>query len=84
MVKMSACCVRNGFPKATPDVFERKVRYYLKVEGKYHLVRGKGDFMSLFPMHKKQISKYAKDNRLDFKTDKAQSMTSLAAYCNKL
>ncbi len=71
-------------PKVTPVVFERKVRYYLKVEGKYHLVRGKGDFMSLFPMHKKQISKYAKDNRLDFKTDKAQSMTSLAAYCNKL
>lgn len=80
------CEERFSIPddKAMPVVFEKKVRYYLKVEGKYHLVRNKGDFLGLFPTHKKQISKYAKDNRLDFKNDKAQSMTALAAYCNKL
>lgn len=71
-------------PKAIPIVFENKVRYYLGIGGEYHLMRSKGDFLGLFPKYKKQINKYAKDNKLNFKTAKAQSMTALAAFCDKL
>ena len=80
------CEVRFFIPdeKASPRVFEKSVKYYLGIEGKYYHVRNKSDFLQLFPADKKQINRYAKDSRLDFIDAKEQGMIALAAFCNEL
>lgn len=85
--KINLLCEERVFihdKKAVPLVFERSVKYYLGVDGKYYHVKNKSDFLRLFPEDKKQINRYAKDNRLDFIDAKERSMITLAAFCDKL
>lgn len=85
--KLKLLCEERIFihdQKAMPLVFESNTRYYLGINGKYYHVRNKSDFLRLFPEHKKQINKYARDSQLDFIYNKEQSMTALAAFCDKL
>lgn len=70
--------------KAVPLVFEREIKYYLGVGGKYYHVKNKSDFLRLFPEEKKQINKYTRENRLDFIDAKEQSMIALATFCDNL
>ena len=64
--------------------FARGVRYYLLYNGQYYTVKNKGSFSKLFPRYKKQINKFAKDNKLNFKQNTDVSLTSLAACCEEL
>lgn len=70
--------------KAVPLVFEWEIKYYLGIGGKYYHMKNKGDFLRLFPENKKQINRYARENRLDFIDAKEQSMIALATFCDKL
>ena len=85
--KINLLCEERFFipdEKANPRVFEKSVKYYLGIGGKYYHVRNKSDFLQLFPENKKQINKYARDSRLDFVDAKERSMIALAAFCNEL
>jgi hypothetical protein len=64
--------------------FEYRIRYYLLYNDRYHSMSNKGSFSKLFPQYKKQINKYAKDNKLNFKQNADESFTSLAGYCEEL
>ena len=64
--------------------FERGIRYYLLYNNRYYPVKNKGSFTKLFPQYKKQINKYSKDNKLNFKQNTDESLISLAGYCEEL
>jgi len=65
--------------------FDQSMRYYLLYGGKYNMVKDKNSFSNLFPQYKKQINQFVKDHHLKFKKENsAESLTSLAAYCDEL
>jgi len=64
--------------------FERNVRHYLSYNDRYYQVKNKGSFSKIFPQFKKQINKFAKDNKLDTKQNLDESLTALAGYCEEL
>ena len=65
-------------------VFDRKVTFFLRYNGRYYTVKNKGSFSKIFPQYKKQINQYVKDNKLNFRQNTEASLTSLAVYCEKL
>jgi len=69
---------------AVVNCFEHKVRHYLSYNNRYYTVKNKGSFSKIFPQHKKQINSFVHDNRLNFKQNTAESLISLAAYCEEL
>ena len=64
--------------------FERNTRYYLLYNDQYHTVKNKNSFFKLFPQYKKQINKFVKDHKLDFKLQADVSLSSLVNYCEEL
>ena len=74
----------NLKPDQVTYSFERKIRYYLYYNNRYVMVNKKSSFSKLFPQYKKQINKFAKDQKLDFKRAAENSFTSLAGYCEEL
>ncbi len=64
--------------------FDRKVQYYLAYNNRYYAVKNKNTFSKLFPQYKKQINRFVYENRLNFKRNKEESLTSLARYCEEL
>jgi len=64
--------------------FDLGIRFYLYYNNRYYPVKNKGSFSKLFPQYKKQINKFAKDNKLNFKENPDESLTALADYCEKL
>jgi hypothetical protein len=64
--------------------FEHKMRYYLLYNNRYHHVKNNGSFTKLFPKYKKEINKFVKDQKLNFKKNPDESLISLTAYCEKL
>ena len=64
--------------------FDKNSRYYLLYNDKYYTVKNKGSFSRLFPQYKKQINKFAKDKKLNFKQNADESFISLAGYCEEL
>jgi len=64
--------------------FDYGIRYYLLYNNRYYTVKNKSSFSKLFPQHKKQINQFVKEHPLDFKRNADESLTALAAYCEKL
>jgi hypothetical protein len=59
-------------------------RYYLCFSGQYYPVKNKNSFTKLFPQYKKQINRFSKERKLDFRNETRQSLTLLAQYCEEL
>jgi len=64
--------------------FKNGIRFYLFYNNQYYSVKNKGSFSKLFPQNKKQINKFVKDHKLDFKQHPNESFTSLAGFCEEL
>jgi len=64
--------------------FEQKTRHYLSYNDRYYAVKNRASFTRIFKQHKKQINKYYRNSRLNFKQDGDKSLTSLAEYCEGL
>lgn len=64
--------------------FDHEKRYYLKYNNRYHPVKNKGSFSKIFPQYKKQINKFLKEHKLDFKQNPDESLTALTGYCEEL
>ena len=64
--------------------FDYKIRYYLLYNNRYYTVKNKALFVKLFPQYKKYINKFVKDHQLNFRQNPAESLASLAAYCEEL
>lgn len=63
-------------------IFQEK--YYLLYQGNNYQLRNKKSFTRLFPQYKKEINRFAKDNKLNFGKQKEQSFKLLAEYCDQL
>ena len=67
--------------KGAINVFRPYTRYYLSYNGRYYPVKNKRSFSKLFPQYKKEINKFAKDNKLDFKRNTDESLIALSGRC---
>ena len=65
-------------------IFEQGFRYYLFYNNRYYTVKNKGSFTKLFPHFKKEINKFCKDKKLNFKQNADESLSALADYCHSL
>lgn len=65
-------------------VFDQKINFFLLYNSRYYTVKSKASFSKLFPQYKKQINQHVKENKLNFRRNKEESLTSLAIYCEKL
>lgn len=66
------------------DVYLRKNdnTYYIKIDGKYTKVKTEKQLCKVFPTHKEEISRFAKENKIDMK-DAGMAIT-LIDYCLSL
>ncbi len=64
--------------------FESKKVYYIYKDGKFHSVRSKGSVLKVFEDKKKELKKFAKDNKLGFGPDRVRDMSRLAQYYDQL
>ena len=65
-------------------IFEPSFRFYLCYNNKYYTVKNKGSFNKLFPKFKKEINKFCKEKKLNFRQKTDESLSSLADYCHEL
>lgn len=80
------------FPTVTvenvTDKVERRFtlnqRFFIVRHGVYYQVKNKRSFTRLFPEYKKQINRYAKENRLSFRSDRERSLVQLAQICEEM
>jgi hypothetical protein len=84
--KIQLFCKENYIiqPKDAIYRFERKIRHYLLYSDRYYPVKNTASFSKIFPQYKRQINKFSRDNKLNFKQNKDKSLTSLAGYCEVL
>jgi hypothetical protein len=64
--------------------FDREVRYYLLHDGQWRPVKNRASFTRMFPQYKKQIKRFAKEQRLDFRERPEESLAALTAYCESI
>ena len=64
--------------------FYPKTQHYLLYNECFYPVKNKVSVSKIFPKYKKQIHKFSRDGKLDFKYNKGKSLTSLAGYCETL
>ena len=70
--------------KQLTSIFDNKIQYYLFYNNRYYTMKNKGSFTKLFPQYKKQIDKYVKERKLDFREYTEASLSTLAGYCEEL
>ena len=49
------------------DSFDQSVKYYIRKEGVYYTVRSKGSVLKVFKSKKKELARYIKQRKLDFR-----------------
>ncbi len=71
-----------------PHTFEKSFvendHYYIYKNGTFYQVSGKGSVLNVFKDKKKDLSKYLRQNDIDFKKDPENAMVQLAEYYDKL
>ncbi|WP_018477200.1 hypothetical protein [Pontibacter roseus] len=53
--------------------------YFIRKDNQYHAVKSKASVLKLFKEHKKELSKYLRDNGINFKGDREHAIVRLAA-----
>jgi len=64
--------------------YKESDRYFLVVDGEYHLFRNKQKFYKLFKKHKSDLRKFIKSNHLRIKHGNDSDLKQLAQFCNVL
>jgi len=71
-----------------PNTFERsfteKDRYFIYKSGEYHSVSDRGDILNVFKDKKKDIAKYLRQNKINFKKAPEYAMVKMAEYYDQL
>lgn len=70
--------------KASYRNFKQRERFNLHKEGTDYTVSSRSGFIKLFPDNKKELKKFAKEQRLDFKAYRAESLTLMTKYADSL
>ncbi len=64
--------------------YEDKSNAYIKKGNKYYLVDSRGSFLDTFKDKKKDLNRYMKDNKIDYKKNKEDAVAKLAAYYDSI
>lgn len=76
--------IYRELPSKIEYTFDTSMRYYALYNGEYYPVKNKKSFTRLLPKYKKQIARFCKTNRLDFRENREYSLTTLGAFCDEL
>jgi len=63
---------------------DKKIHYYIKDADKYHVIKSKKDMLAFFSSHKKQVQQFIKDNHLNFRKDRDNTLMKVTAYYDGL
>ena len=64
--------------------FETQSSYFVRIANRYYEVNSKKDILSLFEKNKRDISRYIKDNHLNYKKDPEELVSRVALYAETL
>jgi len=65
--------------------FYHEVRFFLRHnDNQYQAVRNRRSFTRLFPEHRREINSFSRQHRLNFRYNRAEGLTRLAAYSEEL
>lgn len=86
LMKMFTCRKGSSVIKEyqSYETFKTSTRYLLIVEGRKHEVGSRGSFTKLFPAYKKELEEYAKQQKLNFKSKRAEALIALTDYVAEL
>lgn len=66
------------------DAFSESHRIYIRKDGDYNLIRGKGDLLKLFDDHKKQVRQFIRTNHHNISRKDPDSFIPVVEYYNNL
>ena len=64
--------------------FHTKDKYYIQQHSRYYQVHSKKSVLQLFPDQKKELQKYARSNKLNFRKKREAAIMKLIQYYNSL
>lgn len=64
--------------------FREKNRYYVQKNKRYYVVNDKKSVLKLFPEQKKELQKYARSSKLNFRKKREPALVQLIQYYNTL
>lgn len=66
------------------ESFSQSVKYYILKEGVYHAVRSKGSVLKVFKSKKKELARYIKQQKLDFRHAPEEAIVSVVREYERL
>ncbi|MEJ2005844.1 MAG: hypothetical protein P8X57_13005 [Cyclobacteriaceae bacterium] len=64
--------------------YETNDRYYIRINGEYRIIRGRRGLLSLFSDQKRELRRFIRQSRYDFKDDPDNLMRVLGPYLDEL
>jgi len=64
--------------------FHTKDKYYIQQQNRYYQVHSKKSVFQLFPDHKRELQKFARNNKLNFRKKRESAIAQLIQYYNTL
>ena len=69
-----------GFNQTEQAFVNRKIRYYIEKDGRYHSVKGrKGAILRVLREHRRELDRYIRQNNIDIKQNTEQAIVTLVA-----
>lgn len=86
LVKQVSCSMGTSIVRdlISYKTFDRSVRHILILDGKEHMVSSRSSVLKLFPVHKKALKRFSKEQNLDFRSRRSESLQALVAEANRL
>lgn len=66
------------------ESFDQSVRYYIQKEGAYYPVGSKGSVLKVFKERKKELARYIKQEKLDFRHAREEAIVAVAREYERL
>lgn len=66
------------------DSFDQSVKYYIRKEGVYYTVRSKGSVLKVLKSKKKELARYIKRRKLDFKHAPEEAIVAVVRQYEQL
>ncbi len=66
------------------ESFDQSVKYYIRKEGVYHTVRSKASVLKVLKSKKKELARYIKQRKLDFKRAPEEAIVAVVRQYEQL
>jgi hypothetical protein len=65
-------------------VVKNNVRYYIRKDDQYHLIKNQGDLLDVLKDHRKEIQKFLSDSELKYRREPKQTIIAVTEFYNQL